>query len=87
MDVIYRCCVSAICRCGGVDAVVVNECTRFLYTFRCGMCYVGGWLHGVSGMCIAVSYAGGAWRVVMCRYRDDVQRLCVVMGMFIWSIV
>ena len=51
------------------------------------VCYVGGWLHGVSGMCIAVLYACGAWRVVMCRYRDDVQRLCVVMGMFIGSIV
>ena len=51
------------------------------------VCYVGGWLHGVSGMCIAVSYTGGAWRVVMCRYRDDVQRLWVVMGMFIGSIV
>ena len=50
------------------------------------VCYVGGWRHGVSGMCIVVLYAGGAWRVVMCRYRDDVQRLCVVMGMFIWSI-
>ena len=50
------------------------------------VCYVGGWRHGVSGMCIAVLYAGEARWVVMCRYRDDVQRLCVVMGMFIWSI-
>ena len=25
------------------------------------MCYVGGWIHGVSGTCMAVSYACGVW--------------------------
>ena len=70
----------------GTMYIVCSGCVGGVVGVGVCVCYVGGWLHGVSGMCIAVLYAGGAWRVVMCRYRDDVQRLCVVMGMFIWSI-
>ena len=54
----------------------------YVYIYICGMCYVGGWLHGVSGMCMVGALC--MWCVgVICRCRDSVQWLCVVLGMFI----
>ena len=37
-----------------------------MYIYICGMCYVGGWLHGVSGMCMVGALC--MWCVgVICR--------------------
>ena len=98
MVVVYRRVCLCVCGCGGGLCVVVVDgssgpcvCGNAHRNIGCVGCVGGVLCRCATTWCVWYVYSGVLcmWglELVMCRYKDDVQWLWVVLVMFIGSIV